>query len=395
MTTALRERWQYRTTVLVVCMAVYFGARLGQAALATLGPEIVGSLDLTMGLWGLAFTGLSLTSALAQLPSGALSDRYGERRIVLGAVVLTACSTLALAAAPGYAVFLPLMVVVGAGSGLYYSPSTVLLDRVYDGTGRAIGTYRVSGQLAGVAAPLFAGALALRYGWRGALFASGLVLVPVLGGILAFVEPTVPRDPAATLRAHASPRRLAGLLSRPALAGPTALASVVQFVDVASFTFLPAILRQYHGLPASAAGGLYALYFAVVAVVQPVAGWLSDRLGRDAVTAPTLLAGVVGYGLLAREAPLPVLGAAVVLAGVAMTWAAPVQSRLVDALDGTERGVGFGLARTAYLLVGALGSYAVGTLITVAGWATAFGTLAGLLLACLGGLGAGALVRAL
>lgn len=389
----LRGRWRYRTTVLALCMAVYFGARLGQVALATLGPDIVSSLGVTMSTWGLAFTGLSLTSALGQLPSGALSDRYGERKLVLAAVALTAGSTLALAAAPGYAVFLALMVGVGVGSGLYYSPSTALLDRLYDGTGRAIGTYRTSGQLAGVVGPPVAGAVALRYGWRGALVASGLVLVPVLAGVLAFAAPTAPTNPAATLRTHASPRRLARLASRPGLAGTTALAAVVQFVDVASFTFLPAVLREYHGLAPSVAGGLYALYFAVVALVQPVSGWLSDRFGRDAVTALLLVAGVAGYGLLARPAPLPVLAAAVVLAGGAMTWGAPVQSRLMDALDDRERGVGFGLARTVYLLVGALGGYAIGTLITAAGWTVAFAALAGLLFACLAVLAAGALVR--
>lgn len=373
-------------TALAVCMAVYFASRFGQAALSTLGPRIVASFDVTMALFGLAFTGLSLLSALVQLPSGALSDRYGERAVLVAAVALVGASTVALAAAPTYLAFLPLMVLVGVGSGLYYSPSTALLDRRYDRLGGAIGTYRVSGQLAGVAAPVVAGALAVRYGWRVALLSAGLLLAPALGGVVGLLGPTPPSAPGRALRDAVAAERLAGVLSRPGVAGTTALAALVQFVDVASFTFLPAILQQYHGLSTAAAGSVYALYFAVVAAVQPVSGWLSDKLGRDPVTAATLVAGVAGYGLLTQEVPEPVLVAAVVLAGASMTWATPVQARIVDALGEDERGVGFGLVRTAYLIVGALGGYVVGALATAAGWAVAFGALAGLLAVCLVGL---------
>lgn len=392
---AFPVRWRYRTTVLGLCMAVYFGARFGQAALTTLAPSIVDSLGITMGLFGLAITGLSLASALVQFPSGLLGDRYGERALLLGATALTGLGTALLAAALTYLAFLPLVAAVGVGSGLYYSPASALLHRLYDDVGRTIGVFRVSGQAAGVVAPAVAGVVATLHGWRVAVLAGGLVLLPVFAGLVAFMEPTPAANPGAAIREAASPGRLAGLLSRSGIAGTTALASVLQFVDVAAFTFVPAVLQDHHGLAPAVAGGLYAAYFATVALVQPVAGWLSDRVGRDPVTAATLLVGVVGFGLLARPAPFPVLAAGVVLAGVSMTWPTPVQSRLLDALGEGERGVGFGLVRTVYLLVGALGGYAIGTVVTAAGWTPAFLGVAGLLGGCAVGLvGAGLLRRA-
>ena len=374
-------------------MAVYFGSRVGQVTLSTLGSDIVASLDITMSLFGLAFTGLSLMSAFAQLPSGVLSDRYGERILILCAVVLTCVSTLLLALAPTYVVFLPLMVIVGIGSGLYYSPSTALLDKVYNRTGQAIGTYRISGQLAGVVGPVVVGTLNHQYGWRAALFATGLLLVPVLGGVWAFMRPTTPNNPDTPIRTHSSPCRLLDIVSRPGLAGTTMLAGTIQFVEVAAFTFLPTILQQHHGLSTSVAGSLYAVYFATVSVLQPVSGWLSDHLGRDSVVVILLLAGIGGFGLLTRQIRLPMLTLAVVLAGVSMTWGAPVQSRFMDALRETERGIGFGLVRTLYLLVGALGGYVVGNLVTEAGWVVAFGTLALLLGLCLVGMTASRIVH--
>lgn len=164
-------------------MAIYFGSRIGQVTLSTLAPEIIMSLGITTGLFGLAFTGLSIMSSLAQLPSGILSDRYGERALLLAAIVITCASTLLLALSPTYLVFFLLMLAVGLGSGFYYTPSTALLDKLYDQIGQAIGTYRVSGQVAGVVAPILVGILGVYFGWRVTLFAVGLILIPVLGTV--------------------------------------------------------------------------------------------------------------------------------------------------------------------------------------------------------------------
>ena len=47
----------------------------------------------------------------------------------------------------------------------------------------------------------------------------------------------------------------------------------------------------------------------------------------------------------------------------------------MDNLGDAERGAGFGLVRTVYMVVGALGSVVVGVLSDVAGWSAAFGLL--------------------
>ena len=181
-----------------------------------------------------------------------------------------------------------------------------------------------------------------------------------------------------------SSRRLLNLLSRPRLAATTVVASLIQFVEVAAFTFLPLILQQYHGLSISLAGTLYAIYFATVALLQPISGRLSDRFGRDPVTALLLFAGIIGYGLLAQPVSFPVLASGVLLTGVAMTWGAPVQSQFMDQLGDTERGVGFGLVRTIYVLFGSLGSVVIGVIITQTNYTIAFSLLASLLGICLG-----------
>jgi len=137
------------------------------------------------------------------------------------------------------------------------------------------------------------------------------------------------------------------------------------------------------GLSTALSALLFSLYFLVHGGTQPVTGSLSDRFGRDVTAMGTMSAGIAGYGLLVATARFDLgLGptvAAVCLVGVAMSWGAPVQSRFMDLLSDAERGAGFGLVRTAYMVLGASGSVVVGTVSDVAGWGVAFGLLAGVM----------------
>jgi MFS family permease len=139
--------------------------------------------------------------------------------------------------------------------------------------------------------------------------------------------------------------------------------------------FLPALLLGHQGLPSRPANLLFAIFFATTALSQPLAGWLSDRLGRDETLTLQAAAGVLGYGALATGSRLLVVPG-VLLAGVAMSATPVVQSRMIDGLSDADQGAGFGVFRTVYLLLGASGTAAVGTAADVAGWAAAFGLLA-------------------
>jgi YNFM family putative membrane transporter len=152
-----------------------------------------------------------------------------------------------------------------------------------------------------------------------------------------------------------------------------------EFAALTTLSFLPTFLVEHYGLSVAAAGTLFGAYFVVVATLQPVSGWASDRLGRDAVTGALFAAGAVGYAALAVGEGVVLAVPAVALVGVAMAWGPPVQSRAVDALADAERGIGFGAVRTGYILVGALGPAVVGTLAGIAGWTVGFGLLAGVL----------------
>jgi predicted MFS family arabinose efflux permease len=67
---------------------------------------------------------------------------------------------------------------------------------------------------------------------------------------------------------------------------------------------------------------------------------------------------------------------AVPLLSLGFSWPPAIQARFMDALRDDEQGVGFGLVRTVYMLLAALGSVVTGALATFFSWQVAYGVLA-------------------
>lgn len=374
-------QWDERYAVLSVCVGAYFAVRLAQLVVSPVVPSLRETFGVSRGVVGLILTGMWVVYACSQVPSGAAGDRYGPRRVVLLALGCTTVAALALAAAPSTLTFGAFALLLGVGAGLYYTPATTLLADRFDEVGRVIGVHRMGSQAAGLVAPALAALLGARFGWRAAVGSGALVAAACLGVVLVRGSSTDrPTTTAATDGGvSVGARAVAGVLSRPPVAFTAVLAAIGEFAALATLSFLPTYLVESYGLSLATAGALFAGYFAIVAALQPVSGWLSDKFDRDTITGTLFVAGAVGYAALAVGRELVVAVPAVALVGIAMAWGPPVQSRAVDALADTERGVGFGAVRTAYILVGALGPAVVGGLADTAGWTAGFALLGGLL----------------
>ncbi|MFP4218089.1 MAG: MFS transporter, partial [Salinarchaeum sp.] len=183
------------------------------------------------------------------------------------------------------------------------------------------------------------------------------------------VDPTRPEE---RIRDRIELAPLLALLTRPAIALTTGLAVCGAFVWQSTSSFLPAFLIKYHGYSEPAAGAMFSVYFAVQGLGQPAIGSLSDRIGRYPAAAVAVAAGVVGYGLFVVATDWWQLLAAATLAGIAMSWGAALLPNIMDHLTEAERGVGFGLIRTTYMVLGASGSLVTGWVSEQFGWQAAF-----------------------
>jgi MFS family permease len=364
--------WDYRWTVLVLCTLAFFATMVARLVISPVVPEIEAAFDASSGLVGLALTGLWAAYALAQFPSGVLADRYGERAVILAAVGLTAAASGLLALAPSMPAFVLLTILLGGVAGLHYSVATSLLTRTFDDIGTAIGLHNSGAPLAGLLAPVAAAAVAAWVGWRASVALGALVAAPIFLLFAWKVRETEPARPAQPMRDRFAFGPVRDLLTRPKIAFTAVLAILCEFVWQATASFLPAFLIFYHGYSAATASALFSLYFVVHGITQPGVGVLSDRFGRETTTACCALLGIAGYGTLVVGTGLPVLVGAIVLVGTGMSWGAALLPRFMDHLSAEERGAGFGLVRTAYMIVSATGSAVVGSVADLAGWGAAF-----------------------
>ncbi|MEF8816777.1 MAG: MFS transporter [Salinibacter sp.] len=378
--------WSRQGAVLGTCTLAFFATMAARLVISPVVPSISDAFAVPNGAIGLALTGMWLGYALSQFPSGLLADRYGERRIILVAVGGTAVASALLAFAASYAMFLVGTAVLGTVAGLHYSVATSLLTRTTDQIGTAIGIHTAGAPVAGVLAPMAAGAVGAWMGWRWAVALGTAFALPVVGLVVYVVRARPPVRPDESVWGRFKVGPLAELLRRPPIARTVVLSAVGMFVWQATASFLPTFFVAHHGYSEATAGALFSAYFLVQGVTQPGLGALSDRIGRDSAASLAIGVGIVGYGLLVVGTGLSVAVVSVVCAGLSMGWGAALMPKFMDHLDEHERSAGFGLVRTVYMVLGASGSVVTGFVADAFGWGVAFLGLGLLLVGMLGAL---------
>lgn len=372
----LRKHWTPALTTIVLCLLAYFSVRFSQVIVGPLLPLVVDEFDVSRGLLGMALTGMWVGYGLAQLPSGVFADRHGEETLIVLALGITGGGVVILGISPTFGIFAVATLLLGVGAGTYYNPATTLLTRRFSGIGGVIGIHRIGGQFAGVIAPVVATVVGVTFGWRPVFFV-GAGLIGIVSVLVLWHRSSDRGEQAAvTVRELFDPAILLDLVTRSHTRNTTVMMTLVEFVGLASMAFLPIFLVEHHGLSLAFANTLFAIFFIVSAISQPVSGRVSDVIGRDRTVALLAFAGVLGYGGLVVASSWHLAVSATVLAG-AMLGATPVlQARMFDGLAMSQHGRGFGVFRTQYLLIGATGTTIVGVAADTAGWGLAFGILA-------------------
>lgn len=351
---------------------VQLGSRLLIGAVV---PLVLAYFETTRSNVGVALTGMWALYALAQFPSGVLADRYGEDRLLVVALGATCLGVVLVALAPSVTLFAVFALALGAGAGLFFSPASSLVSRLYTNQGAALSVLTASGGVAGVLYPLVGGFVGVRFGWRVALGLGAVVTLAVLLATVALIPAIAPPNPARDLRSLGDFGRHRRLLARPSVAYSVTVGSLGGFTLQAITSFFPTFLVEFRGLEPEVAGLAFGVVFGLSSVAQPVAGRLSDRYSRDLAIGASVSVALAGIVALLAVPSTAGLLAGVGLLGAGIAWPGPVQARFFDQLGDDERGYGFGLLRTAYILLGSLGSVVVGVLADAGGWLPGFGVL--------------------
>jgi len=251
-------------------------------------PAITKDLGLTYFEAGLLVSILHVSAFAANLGSGVIVDVTGRKvvfqilSLVIGAAALAGFGLTGL-----YGVLVALIVLIGATNNLWHPPAIAYIADHYGSTrGYALAIHATGASVGDMVAPLAAGALLASYGWGGvaAINAAPVFLVAALCWILL-----LPRDrPAAGI---ARPRMgfsaymagLSRLVRRRAVLGLCLMAALRSMAQTGLLVFLPLFLTDVLGVTPVVMGlAITGMHLGGV-IVSPIAGMLSDRIGRRPV----------------------------------------------------------------------------------------------------------------
>jgi len=236
-----------------------------------------------------------ILGALARIPMGVLTDRFGGRAVFSILMVAVAAPMWIAPAQTTYAGLVAVAFLLGlAGSSFAIGAGYVSRWTPADRQGSALGVYGL-GNIGQSAAVFLGPVLAARVGMP-AVYRGAAVLLVVWGAVFALVARDAER-PAGAGRPPGIGAML-GLLARERLSWLLAAFYFLTFGGFVAFSiYLPTLLKDEYRLAPADAGFRTAGFVVLATLVRPLGGWLSDRIGGARLLA-AVFAGVAPFAML-------------------------------------------------------------------------------------------------
>jgi MFS family permease len=361
--------------LLILASTVVFFDVAFYAAIAPLLPDYVADFGLSKAEAGVLAAAYATGTLLASLPAGFVATRMGPRRTVIGGLLLLGVSSLVFGLAGQIALLDAARFAQGVSGALIWSGALTWLittappERRGSVIGTALGT-AVAGALVG---PIL-GAVAAEVGTE-AVF--GAVL-----GIAVLLAVIASRLPEAGPPERQPIREVAATMTTRPILTATAFVAVPSLMFGTVEVLVPLRIDELGGGHVAIAGGFIAAA-ALEAVLAPIAGRFSDRVGRRfpfvagiGVCAASMV-GIAVAGTLDAVMAALILGA--LGAGICFAPALTTLSETAD-LSGLHQGYAAGLSNMAWAAGQAAGALAGGGVASVTGYAAPSLAVAALLL---------------
>ncbi len=377
--------------VLALMTGAQAGASVVQQAIGVLAPFFIIAFDINKAALGALFTSLYIGSALFTAISGVLTDRLGERTMVLISGSLMAFALVAAALVPNYAWLVGWMGVFGAG----YAASTPAGGRAILGwftraRGVAMGVRQTGVPVGGLVGALVLPAAAYAFGgYRAALLiAAAIVVVPTSLVVLLYRESDRDRPPPSSMADLG--RGMRTLARDPRLVAVTITCMALVNVQLAMNGFLTVTAINVIGVSAATASIGFACAFGAAMVARLFWGWYSDRFlaGNRIGLLGTLCALAASSSVVVALLHPPLawlfIPAAMYVGFTGAGWNGVMAAALAEIGGADRAGSALGLALTALFAASAVGPIVFGALadhtsLAVAWWETAVLALIGTL----------------
>ena len=148
---------------------------LDRVCISVAGPRMQEALHIGPVAWGWVAAIFTISYAAFEIPSGALGDRIGPRKVLTRIVLWWSVFTSLTGLVTGLYPLLLVRFLFGMGEAGAFPNGSVAVARWFpmQERGRALGIFLMASQVGGAVAPLLVVPIQARYGWRASFFAFG------------------------------------------------------------------------------------------------------------------------------------------------------------------------------------------------------------------------------
>jgi len=324
-------------------------------------PLIGAELGLSYSQIGLIMTCKYIASAIANVPGGVLVDTVGRKGLLMAVSLFwIGFPYLLIGFTHSYLMLLACVALVGFGNSLWHPTAIPMLGRRYpERKGLVLSVHGMGGNVGDAVAPVIIGAALTIFTWREVVVLNvvpGLVVAALLFVFLGSLRLGAKKTEAETQSFGAYLAGLKDLLASRSLVLLSTGSAFRTMTQSTLLTFLPVYLANQMGYSPFWVGVcLFALQAAGFAA-SPIAGHLSDRMGRKQILVGAMLASAVVLAAMALSGGSPLFVGLVAVLGFFLYATRPViQAWMLEATPKNMGGSGIGVLFGAQAVGGALG----------------------------------------
>jgi len=168
---------KYRHRVLILLFFLSIITYLDRVCISVAGPEMQRDLDISPEWWGWVVGVFAISYAAFEIPSGALGDRIGARKVLARIVIWWSGFTAATGAANSLAMLLPIRFLFGAGEAGAYPNTSGSISKWFtvQERARAHGIVWMASRIGGALTPVLVVPIQTAFGWRAGFFLFGFI----------------------------------------------------------------------------------------------------------------------------------------------------------------------------------------------------------------------------